>query len=112
MEETFILRQTGENVSTEERKGNSFMFYRFTKVFDRIRRNEIWKCMRQTKRSQNKYDSQALYKNNRNKIRMYNPESAEFGTKIGLKQGCALSPLLFSTVIDDIIRNAKKNVKT
>jgi hypothetical protein len=43
---------------------------------------------------------------------MYNQESADFGTKMGLKQGCALTPLLFSIVIDDIIRNAKKNVKT
>jgi hypothetical protein len=47
MEETFILRQTGENVPTEERKGNSFIFYRFKKAFDRIRRDDIWKCMRQ-----------------------------------------------------------------
>jgi hypothetical protein len=47
MEETFTLRQIGGNVPTEERKGNSFMFYRFQKAFDRLRRDDIWKCMRQ-----------------------------------------------------------------
>jgi hypothetical protein len=70
-EPIFILRQTGENVPTEERKGNSFMFYRFKNAFDRIRRNNIWKWMRQRGGGGNKYDSQTLYKNNRNKIRMY-----------------------------------------
>jgi hypothetical protein len=46
-EPIFILRQTGKNVPTEERRGYSFMFYRFKNAFDRIRRNDIWKWMRQ-----------------------------------------------------------------
>jgi hypothetical protein len=46
-EPIFILRQTGKNVPTEETRGYSFMFYRFKNAFDRIRRNDIWKWMRQ-----------------------------------------------------------------
>jgi hypothetical protein len=43
---------------------------------------------------------------------MYNQESAEFVMKLGLKQGCVLRPLLFSIVIDDIIKEWKGQCKS
>ena len=48
-----------------------------------------------------------LYKNSTNKVRAHNYESTEFITKIGLKQGCVLSLLLFSIVLDDALRSCK-----
>jgi hypothetical protein len=42
---------------------------------------------------------------------MYNQEFERFETKIGLKLGCVRSPLLFSIVIDDIIKKCKEKCK-
>jgi hypothetical protein len=94
--------KTNRRKATKERKGNSFMFYRFKKGL-RQNKKKRYLEVHVTKRSGNKYDSnvtiiEALYKNNRNKIGMYNQESAEFEGKIGLKPGCVLNPLLFSIV--------------
>lgn len=44
-----------------------------------------------------------LCKNNRNKVRTHNQEPTEFETKVGLKQGCVLSLLLFSILLDEVI---------
>lgn len=44
-----------------------------------------------------------LYKENKNKVKTHNNESTEFISKIGLKQGCVLSSLLFSILINDVI---------
>lgn len=54
---------------------------------------------------------QVLYKNNRNKVGMQNPESLEFKTSLGLQQGCVLSPLLFSIGIDGTISECKEKCK-
>jgi hypothetical protein len=43
---------------------------------------------------------------------MYNQESTEFEAKIGLKQGCVLSPLLFSIVTDDTIKECKEKCES
>jgi hypothetical protein len=94
------LRQTGKKLL---RKGKEIhlCFIDLKKAFDRMRtKKKRYLKVHETKRSRNKYDSN------------YNQESAEFESNIGLKQRCVLSALLFSIVIDDIIKNAKKNVKT
>jgi hypothetical protein len=95
-----VLRQTGKKLL---RKGKEIQlcFIDLKKAFDRMRtKKKRYLKLHETKRSRNKYDSN------------YNQESAKFESNIGLKQRCVLSALLFSIVIDDIIKSAKKNVKT
>ena len=53
-----------------------------------------------------------IYKDNKNIVRTYNEESREFETMVGVKQGCALSPLLFSLILDEAMKEAKKKMKT
>lgn len=54
----------------------------------------------------------SLYKNNKNKAKMHNKESTEFETKVEVKQGCVLSPLLFSIVLNDVIKVCIKKCKS
>lgn len=42
---------------------------------------------------------------------MNNEESREFTAEIGVKQGCVLSPLLFTIVIDEAVKEAKRKVR-
>lgn len=46
----------------------------------------------------------SMCKNNSNIVRTNNEEPRKSETKIGVKQGCVLSPLLFSIVIDEAIK--------
>ena len=52
-----------------------------------------------------------MYKENVNTVRTNNEESKEFRTKIGVKQGCVLSPILFRVVLHEAIKKAKKKMR-
>lgn len=39
-----------------------------------------------------------------------NEESEQFETKDGMKQGCMLSPMFFSAVIDDAMQKTKGKI--
>ena len=49
---------------------------------------------------------QAYYRVTRARVRAYGEESATFEVKTGVRQGCALSPILFNYVIDYILNEA------
>lgn len=107
----FVIRQACEKLINKNRDIH-VCFIDLEKAFDRIRREDIWTTLE--KRGIDKETIEvvrALYKNNRNIVRTNNEESKEFITEIGVKQGCVLSPLLFSVVIDEAIKEAKKKMK-
>lgn len=52
---------------------------------------------------------QFLYRGNTNSVRN-NEESPDYITEIRVKQGCILSPLLFSTMVDKTEKETKKRV--
>lgn len=56
----------------------------------------------------NKTNNTYLFRRPKNTFDRVNKESSEFEIKIGLKQGCLLSPLLFFIVIDDAIKKSKR----
>lgn len=53
----------------------------------------------------------AIYRNNKIIVRINNEESNEFRTNIGAKQGCVLTPLLFSLVVDEVLIDIKKRME-
>lgn len=52
-----------------------------------------------------------LCKNNRNVIRLNNEGFREYEMQIRVNQGCVLSPLLFSVVMDEAMRKACSSKK-
>lgn len=107
----FILRQIIEKAFIEERDIH-LCFVDLEKAFDNIKREDIWRTLH--KRGV-KHDLiiavQSLYKETKNYVRTRHETSKMFETSSGVRQGCILSPLLFTVVLDDAIKEAKKEVK-
>ncbi|GJQ68068.1 hypothetical protein Trydic_g10685 [Trypoxylus dichotomus] len=77
-----------------------------------VSREDVWQSLERRGLEKGMIEMiKALYKSNKNKVRTSNAESAEFESQIGLKQGCVLSPLLFSILIDDAVKKAKQKGK-
>lgn len=87
-------------------------FIDLEKVFDRIRRVDIWKPLDRRRIDRETIEvTKPLYRGNTNCVRMNNEESREFTAEIGVKQGCVLSPLLFTIVIDEAVKVAKRKMR-
>lgn len=55
------------------------------------------------------FSVEELRRNNRNIKRINNEETAEFEAQIGMRQGYALRPLLFSVVLDEVMKKEETN---
>lgn len=56
--------------------------------------------------------AEAMCIHNPNLMKINIEESKEFITSIGMRQGCMLSPVLCSIVVDEFIKRTKKKMKT
>ena len=52
----------------------------------------------------------AMYKNNTSVVKVGNEVSSLFNIKLGVKQGCVLSPLIWINFIDFALRSTKKAI--
>ena len=99
MDAMFIVRQLQEKHLAKNRK-LYFAFVDLEKAFDRVPRKVIRWTMRKLGLAEWIVQFvQAMYNNTRSKVRVNNTYSDEFGVKVGVYQGSALSPLLFIIVL-------------
>ena len=91
----FILKQTIEK-HREGQKDIRVTFIDLEKAYDRVPREEIWRCMRE-RNVPEKYVKliQDMYRGCQTKVRSAAGESGSFNVDVGLHQGSALSPYLF-----------------
>ena len=83
-------------------------FVDLEKAFDRAPRETIWKILKERGMGTQLLRAiQSIYKKTRNYVRTNNLISEEFDTIEGLRQGGALSPALFITLMDDIIKKTR-----
>ena len=90
-----ILKQTIEK-HREGQKDIIVTFIDIEKAYDRVPREEIWRCMRE-RNVPEKYVKliQDMYRGCQTKVRRAAGESGSFKVDVGLHQGSALSPYLF-----------------
>lgn len=95
--------------SVEWRSPLYLVFVDFKKAFDSIRRSAIWASLR-AKGVPPKIINliQAMYTNTKLHVRHNGMTSDDFETNAGVKQGCPLSPLLFATILDEIMLKLSK----
>ena len=106
----FILKQTIEK-HREGQKDIRVTIIDIDKAYDRVPREEIWRCMRE-RNVPEKYVKliQDMYRGCKTKVRSAAGESDSFNVDVGLHQGSALSPYLFLILMDVLTEGVRKEV--
>ena len=106
-----ILKQTIEK-HREGHKDIIVTFIDLEKAYDRVPREEIWRCMRE-RNVPEKYVKliQDMYRGCQTKVRSAAGESGSFNVDVGLHQGSALSPYPFLILMDVLTEGVRKEVQ-
>ncbi|KAK3571225.1 hypothetical protein QTP86_005424 [Hemibagrus guttatus] len=85
------------------------VFVDLEKAYDRVPREELWYCMRQSGVAE-KYVRvvQDMYERSRTVVRCAVGQTEEFKVEVGLHQGSALSPFLFAIVMDQLSEEVRQ----
>ena len=89
------------------KKGNKLYvaFVDFKKAFDSIHREKLWQVLRNAGIAGNLYRAiQSIYNSVLSCVRANGSFTSFFECPIGLKQGCLLSPILFSIFIEKLVK--------
>jgi len=104
----FALRQVIERYR-EGQVDLHIAFIDLKKAFDRVPRDELWNCMRE-RQIPDKYVRliQDMYKGGITAVRSSVGMTNQFEVKVGVHQGSALSPFLFTIMMDTITEELRE----
>ena len=87
------------------------MFVDMEKAYDRVPRELLWEVLRKKGVAEQYVEVvRNMYRNCKTCMKMASGMSNSFSVQIGVHQGSALSPYLFSLVLDEILKGAIKDV--
>ena len=106
----FALRQTMEKYA-ERQKELHLVFIDLEKAYDRVPRQEVWRCMREKGVSE-KYVKvvKDMYAGVTTQVRSTTGTTEKFNVRVGLHQGSTLSPYIFDLVMDVITSEVREGV--
>jgi Reverse transcriptase (RNA-dependent DNA polymerase) len=110
MEVIFLIRQLMKR-HWEQNKDLYMIFIDLEKAYDKILRNIMWWALKR-KLVPTKYVTliKDMYTNVVTCVRACDDESDIFSIKIGLHQGSALSPYIFTLVMDEITKDIQGDI--
>jgi Reverse transcriptase (RNA-dependent DNA polymerase) len=110
MDMIFLIRQLMER-HREQKKDLYMIFIDLEKAYDKISRNITWWALKR-KLVQTKYVTlvKNMYTNIVTYVRACDGESDTFPIKIGLHQGSALSPYIFTLMMNEITNDIKGDI--
>jgi Reverse transcriptase (RNA-dependent DNA polymerase) len=110
MEAIFLIRQLMER-HREQKNDIHMIFIDLEKAYDKIPRNIMWWALKR-KLVPTKYVTliKDMYTNAVTYVRACDSESDTFPIKIGLHQGSALSPYIFTLVMDEITKGIQEDI--
>jgi Reverse transcriptase (RNA-dependent DNA polymerase) len=109
MKAIFLIRQLMER--RREQKDLHMIFIDLEKAYDKIPRNIMWWALKR-KLVPTKYVTliKDMYTNVVTCVRACDGESDTFSIKIGLHQGSALSPYIFTLVMNEITKDIQRDI--
>ena len=79
------------------------------KAYDRIDRDAMWRVLRMYGINGNLLRAiQSLYAESEARVRVCREEGEWFGVKVGLRQGCVMSPWLFNLFMDGVMKEVRE----
>ena len=104
----FALRLLMEKYREGQRELHC-MFVDLEKAYNRVPRQELWECMRQSGVAE-KYVRivQDMYEGSITSVRCVVGMTEGFQVQVGLHQGSALSPFLFAMIMDRLMDDARQ----
>ena len=108
MDAIFGLRILAEKYR-EGQKELHCVFIDLEKAYDRVPREEVWFCLRSAGVAEAYIRvMQDMYENSKTMVRCAVGTTEDFGVKVGLHQGSALSPFLFTVVMDQFTKDIRR----
>jgi len=97
----------------EHQKDLYHNFIDFKKAFDRVWHEGLWHVMRNYGIDENLVQTiEALYKDSKSAVLLNCQIGESFKTKVGVRQGCILSPILFNIYLENIMQETLQNHHT
>ena len=111
MDHIFTLISIVQNCFNKPRGGKVYAcFVDYRKAFDTVDRNKVWEKLEKLNTSSKLLAMlQAIYSSVQACVRWNGKLSGSFSCPFGLKQGCLLSPLIFSLLIGDVADHVREN---
>ena len=107
MDAIFVLRRLME-LSREQHQALRIAFVDFTKAYDSVPRGKLWELLLEYGIPPSfVYRVSALHNRTNVKVRLGGLLGEEFLTKLGLRQGCVLAPVLFNLFLDAVLRKRR-----
>jgi hypothetical protein len=100
----FTLRNMMEK-KWEKREDLYMTFLDIEKAYDNLPREKVWECLRKKEVEEETITRiQSMYRNCKSRVRMAEGYTDWITVEKGVRQGSVISPLLFITVMDEMLR--------
>ncbi len=104
MDAIFVLRQIME-LSRDQQQQLFIAFIDFSKAYDSVVRGRLWDILREYSIPDSFiFRVAALHHRTSVRVRVAGVLGPEFRTKLGLRQGCVMAPVLFNLYLDAVLR--------
>ena len=109
-DQVFVVRQICEKYMAKG-KDVYFAFMDLEKAYDRVDRGAMWSVLGMYGVDGKLLNAvKSLYDDSKACVRVGNEMSEWFPVRVGLRQGCVMSPWLFNLFIDGVVREVNTRV--